>query len=220
MINAQESKFFLKKRDTLYVYFNDSIKGKNIITFNHIIKSKNSVGMETIYKVCSDTSLFYRNRMKNKIKEALKRGLIIGASGQLLPNDYGVDFIRYSNIFEGVECDLSWYNKYYEDSKKEFLTTNIYKNDSISFDKRMNNYININPKCRKYNSLIFTLQELKNKNVFILGKTEESYHSLNKLVTEKPLIIFFYREETQNEYNETIQYIFDEVVRKVPSRIL
>lgn len=163
LVFTQESKFYLTKRDTLYIYYNENIRVNNTSKYYSIIENnKKIVGLETKYLLFSDSIKIHKDILFEKEKKEEKKGIVV--SRPYRSSEFGILFKRIDNY---VDCIPILSNGiYYNSYRKDFETVNIKNYDSISFDKEVVfKRLRIQNESGFYSSKILVEKQLKKSNV-------------------------------------------------------
>ncbi len=209
---AQDTSFFLKKRDTLYILIDENMRLNYTQEINQNIVENNKLeGVETIYNVFSDTIKVARDVYKNKEAEDYKKGYFVPRYTHTW--DFGMDFVKITSNFEYL---LKIKNQKIKTYNNVILKKNIDLktiDDTIAFDKKVYSNYEFNNETGLFNSLILSSDHLQKLNTFYLDKTHKKFIELQKIVRDKPYVLFFCRK-TIGKYtsNGPVWFLFDEVV--------
>lgn len=216
---TQESKFYLTKRDTLYIYFNENLKLNNTSKYySNIVDNKKIVGLETKYLLFSDSIKIHKDILFEKEKKEEKKGIVV--SRPYRSSEFGILFKRIDHY---VDCASILNNEIsYHSYRKDFETVNTKKYDSIRFDKEVVfKRLKIQNESGFYSSKILEEKKLKKLNVFIFDASHKNYLDLVKLVANNPFVLFIYREKINFRYSTiTNGLLFEEVIYEFPEHRL
>lgn len=209
---GQDTKFFFKKRDTLYIIIDENMRLDYTQEMNgNIIENNKIVGVKTTYNVFSDTIKRGRDVYKKKELDDYNRGVVVSRFRH--SHDFGMDFIKITSNLDYLLKSINQKIKIYNNvilSKDNCLKD---LKDTIAFDKKVYSHYEFNNETGLFNSITLSTDHLQKLNTFYLDKTHEKFIDLQKIVKEKPYVLFFCRK-TIGKYqsNGPVWFLFDEVV--------
>lgn len=190
LLSAQESKYYLYKRDTLYIHIDNNIK--QIFTSetnNNLWWSEKIDGVETVYTVFSDSLKKIRDVYKKIEEDDFERGLV-GRRRLNHSRHFSLDFVRYTLNYKSLllvrKTTNSWYKNFRKANKKKLKSLK----DSIDYDKKLYANDNFKNETGVFTSLILSSDDLKKLNTFYLDSTNKKFIELHKIIKEKPYVLF------------------------------
>lgn len=211
-VYSQESKYYLKKRDTLYIFIDENIRlDFSAKRHKDIFLNNKKVGVETIYNLFSDSIKIHRDiQIKEEIDNFNNNQIV---SRPYNSSDLGIDFYKITSNLDYITKINEIRSKSFSILKKRHSKLNMTKIDSVNYDMDTYSFSSYRNETNIFSSITLSSFELKKLNVFVFDKTQENYNRLIKMVSEIPYIIFFCSEKLGKGYKDGPDwFIFDEVV--------